>query len=101
MPSLSSSAAARSESEGEAPSGASQRIGVGGGDESVVRAQLAARWAEAFAPEHGDTLGSALQRFRHAYEYLDAVMHGIEPAASAQHDAYGSSSVPADVAAAG
>ncbi len=55
------------------------RIGVGGGDDSVVRIQLAARWAEAFAPERGDTLRGALERFRAAYEYLDAVTHGIEP----------------------
>jgi hypothetical protein len=54
------------------------RIGVGGGDDSVSRIQLAARWAESYAPE-GDSLGGALRRFRTAYEYLDAVIHGVEP----------------------
>jgi hypothetical protein len=55
------------------------QIGVGGGDDAVSRIQLAARWAEAFAPESGDTLVSALKRFRKAYEYLDSVLHGVEP----------------------
>ena len=56
-----------------------ERIAIGGGDDSVSRIQLAARWAESYAPE-GDSLGSALRRFRTAYEYLDAVIHGVEPA---------------------
>jgi hypothetical protein len=55
------------------------RIGVGGGDDSVSRIQLAARWAEAYAPSAGDSLSGALKRFRLAYEYLDAVTHGVEP----------------------
>jgi hypothetical protein len=55
-----------------------EQIGVGGGDDSVARIQLAARWAEAYAGE-GDSLGGALRRFRAAYEYLDAVFHGVEP----------------------
>jgi hypothetical protein len=59
--------------------GRGERIGIGGGDDAVTRIQLAARWAEAYAPEHGDTLGSVLKRFRGAYEYLDAVIHGVEP----------------------
>jgi hypothetical protein len=54
------------------------RIGVGGGDESVTRMQLAARWAEAFSIGT-DSLGGMLKRFRVAYDYLDAVTHGIEP----------------------
>jgi len=54
------------------------RIGVGGGDDSVSRIQLAARWAEAYAGE-GDSLGGMLRRFRTAYDYLDAVIHGVEP----------------------
>jgi hypothetical protein len=58
--------------------GREQRIGVGGGDDSVSRIQLAARWAEAFATE-GDSLGGMLRRFRAAYDYLDAVFHGVEP----------------------
>ena len=30
------------------------RIGLAGGDDEVTRVQLAARWAEAFAPGEGD-----------------------------------------------
>jgi hypothetical protein len=56
-----------------------ERISLGGGDDSVVRIQLAARWAEAFASGDGDSLTARLQRFRLAYEYLDAVTHGVEP----------------------
>ncbi|MBV9579685.1 MAG: hypothetical protein JO057_13940 [Chloroflexi bacterium] len=55
-----------------------EKIGVGGGDDSVSRIQLAARWAEAFGRD-GDSLTSALKRFRTAYEYLDAVIHGVDP----------------------
>jgi hypothetical protein len=55
-----------------------ERIGVGGGDDSVVRIQLAARWAESFGSTT-DSLGGILRRFRAAYEYLDAVTHGVEP----------------------
>ena len=58
-----------------------QLIGLGSGDEGVGRIQLAARWAEAFAPSSGDTLVAALQRFRQAFDYLDAVTHGVEPPA--------------------
>ena len=54
------------------------RIGVGGGDDSVVRIQLAARWSETYAPS-SDSLGQALKRFRAAFDYLDAVFHGVEP----------------------
>jgi hypothetical protein len=57
-----------------------ERIGVGGGDDAVVKIQLAARWAEVFAPANGDSLAQALKRFRQAYDYVDAVTHGIEPA---------------------
>ena len=56
-------------------------IGIGGGDDSVSRIQLAARWAEAYARE-GDSLTAALKRFRTAYEYLDAVIHGVDPPAA-------------------
>jgi len=55
------------------------RIGIGGGDDSVTRIQLAARWAESYGP-YTDSLGGILKRFRAAYEYLDAVIHGVEPA---------------------
>jgi hypothetical protein len=54
------------------------RISVGGGDDSVTRIQLAARWAETFAPPD-DSLPKTLKRFRTAFEYLDAVIHGVEP----------------------
>lgn len=69
--------------DGQTPSednhrGHSDRIGVGGGDDSVSRIQLAGRWAEAYATE-SDSLGAMLRRFRTAYEYLDAVIHGVEP----------------------
>lgn len=57
-----------------------ERIGVGGGDDAVTRIQLAARWAEAYG-RGPDSLAAVLKRFRSAYEYLDAVTHGIEPAA--------------------
>ena len=56
-----------------------ERIGVGGGDDSVSRIQLAARWAEAYAGDN-DSLRGVLHRFRTAYDYLDAVIHGVEPA---------------------
>src|SRR5438477_12383645 len=55
-----------------------ERIGVGGGDDSVTRIQLAARWAESYGPA-ADSLGGDLRRFRAAYDYLDAVTHGVEP----------------------
>jgi hypothetical protein len=58
--------------------GRGERIGIGGGDDNVTRIQLAARWSESYAPP-GDTLGGILRRFRAAYEYLDAVTHGVEP----------------------
>ena len=55
-----------------------ERIGIGGGDDSVTRIQLAARWAESYGPAT-DSLGGILRAFRTAYEYLDAVTHGVEP----------------------
>ena len=55
-----------------------ERIGIGGGDDSVTRIQLAARWAESYGPPT-DSLGNILRRFRAAFEYLDAVTHGVEP----------------------
>jgi hypothetical protein len=58
--------------------GRADRIGVGGGDDSVSRIQLAARWAEAY-PADRDSLSGVLRRFRTAYEYLDAVIHGVDP----------------------
>jgi hypothetical protein len=52
-------------------------IGVGGGDDSVSRIQLAARWAEAYGRDR-DSLANVLKRFRTAYEYIDAVIHGVD-----------------------
>jgi len=60
--------------------GHGERIGIGGGDDAVTSIQLAARWAESFAPQKGDSLVAILKRFRLAYEYLDSVIHGVEPA---------------------
>src|SRR5881227_1721822 len=70
---------ARDDHAGEDRDRRGERIGVGGGDDSVTRIQLAARWAEAYGP-NTDSLGSILKRFRAAYDYLDAVIHGVEPA---------------------
>lgn len=55
-----------------------ERIGVGAGDDAVVRIQLAARWAEVYSSAT-DPLGSVLKRFRAAFDYVDAVTHGIPP----------------------
>ena len=57
---------------------ANERIGVGSGDEQVAKIQLAARWAEAFAPQQ-DTMEAALQRFYRAYAYVDSVTHSVTP----------------------
>jgi hypothetical protein len=69
--------------DGQAPRDAEsrrgERIAVGGPDDSVSRIQLAARWAEAYGGD-GDSLAKILKRFRSAYDYLDAVIHGVEPA---------------------
>jgi hypothetical protein len=56
-----------------------ERIAVQASDEGVANLQLAARWAEQFAPEHGDTLEAMLGRFRRAFVFLDAVSHGVKP----------------------
>lgn len=53
-------------------------IGVQGGDETIAKLQIAARWAERFAPP-ADDLNGILNRFRRAYGYLEAVTHGVEP----------------------
>lgn len=57
----------------------SERIMVGSGDENVAKVQLAARWAEGFAPADGDTLESMLHRFYRAYSYIDSVTHSVSP----------------------
>jgi hypothetical protein len=69
---------ARDDHAGEDRDRRGERIGIGGGDDSVTRIQLAARWAETYSPKV-DSLGSVLKRFRAAYEYLDSVTHGVEP----------------------
>jgi hypothetical protein len=74
-------------SNGRDQQGRSERIGVGGGDDAVTRIQLAARWSESYSPEAGDTLVGILKRFRMAYEYLDSVIHGVEPVEPDQYDA--------------
>jgi hypothetical protein len=82
-----------------------QHINVGGGDDAVTRIQLAARWAESYGPKT-DSLEQVLKRFRAAYEYLDAVTHGVEPADldrelwDARPSATARDSVPAPVPAA-
>ena len=58
------------------------RIGVGSGDENVAKIQLAARWAETYAPPTGDTLEEALKRFKRVYTYVDSVTKLVEPEAS-------------------
>lgn len=65
----------------ERPDSRPDRISVGSSDDTIARIQLAARWAESFAPAEGDSLVASLHRFRKAYDYLDAVTHGVEPVA--------------------
>jgi hypothetical protein len=55
------------------------RIGVGSGDENVAKIQLAARWAELYAPANGDSLDEALRRFKRAYNFVDSVSKLVEP----------------------
>jgi hypothetical protein len=56
----------------------SQVIDVRGPGERGARLQLAARWAERFAPREGDHERAALERFRTAHDYVDDVTHGID-----------------------
>lgn len=76
-----------------------QRIGVGANDDTIAKIQLAARWAEAYAP-NDDSLATILKRFRGAFEYLDAVIHGVEPPEPARElsDAKPAASAPAEEA---
>ena len=72
-------APSRSDSRAPAERGSrGDRIGIGGGDDSVTRIQLAARWAEAYGSDK-DTLTTILNRSGSTYDYLDAVTHGVEP----------------------
>ena len=60
-------------------SGQADRIGVGSGDENVAKIQLAARWAEDFAPQSGDSMEEALRRFKRVYTYVDSVTKLVDP----------------------
>ncbi len=63
----------------ERPPTAGEPIRVQSDREYLAIAQLAARWSEAFAPTTGDAPSAALERFRTAYDYLDAITHGQRP----------------------
>jgi len=54
-------------------------IGIRGPDEGSAQVQLAARWAERYAPTDGDNERAARERFRITHDYVDDVIHGIEP----------------------
>ena len=54
-------------------------IDIRGPDERSARVQLAARWAERYAPPEGDTERAARERFRITHDYVDDVIHGINP----------------------
>lgn len=70
--------------QGREPPKGGDRINVGASDDSVAKMQLAARWAELYPAGQDESLEATLKRFRRAYEYLDAVTHGIEPPAAAE-----------------
>lgn len=57
----------------------SDKIAVGSGDENVAKIQLAARWAESYAPATGDSLEEALRRFKRVYTYVDSVTKLVDP----------------------
>jgi hypothetical protein len=56
-----------------------ERIDIRNGNEDVAKIQLAARWAERFAPSQGDSPEAELRRFVRAYDYIDSVTHGVRP----------------------
>jgi hypothetical protein len=64
-----------------APTGTPPVIDVRGPDERNAQLQLAARWAERYAPPAGDTERAARERFRITHDYIDDVIRGIEPKA--------------------
>jgi hypothetical protein len=66
-------------SVGATPRSSGHDLQVRGPDERGALIDLAARWAEIYAPDEADDEWSALERFRAAHDYLDAVIHGIEP----------------------
>jgi hypothetical protein len=59
--------------------GTGEPIDVRADNERVALIQLAARWSESFAPRDADSPQAALDHFHRVYNYLDAVVHGIEP----------------------
>jgi hypothetical protein len=61
------------------PPGPLPAIDIRGPDERGAQLQLAARWAERYAPPIGDTERAARKRFRLTHDYVDDVIHGIEP----------------------
>jgi hypothetical protein len=61
------------------PPGTGDRIRVDSYSEVIAITQLAARWSERFAAPAGDAPGAALERFRVAFDYVDAVTHGRSP----------------------
>jgi hypothetical protein len=72
------------ESSGSAMRSPGHDLSVRGPEERGALIQLAARWAEIYGPAEGDVDRGALERFRAAYGYLDAVIYGIEPARRSQ-----------------
>ena len=54
-------------------------IDVRGPDERSAQVQLAARWAERYAPLEADNERAARKRFRITHDYVDDVIHGIKP----------------------
>ena len=54
-------------------------IAVRSDSERIALIQLAARWAERFGDPRTDTRGAVGERFRIAFDYLDAVIHGLKP----------------------
>ncbi len=59
------------------PTGPPPVIDIRGPDERSAQLQLAARWAERYAPPVGDTERAARERFRLAHDYVDDVIRGI------------------------
>ncbi len=68
------------------PRASEVRIDVQGPDELGASIQLAARWAEMFPPPDSSENQQAawLHRFRTAYEYVDAILHGVEPPSASE-----------------
>ena len=70
------------DSSAHEPGGSDPRprlIDVRGPDERGACEQLAARWTEKYAPREGDHAAAALKRFRATFDYVDDVIHGVEP----------------------